>query len=60
MEGGVGRGRAGEGHCAGIGTPLIIEVTLLRSGGGGGSLAGDDSKNAQFSSAHCLKQVAHV
>ena len=60
MEGGVERGRVGEGCCAGIGTPLIIGATLSRSGGGGGSPAGDDSKNAQFSSAHCQKRVAHV
>ena len=55
MEEGVGRGQAGEGFCAGIGTPLIIGVTLSRSGGGGGSPAGNDSKNAQFSSPHCPK-----
>ena len=60
MEGGVGRGRVGEGCCAGIGTPLIIGVTLSRLGGGGGSPAGDNSKNAWFSSAHCPKRVTYV
>ena len=53
MEGGVGRRQVGEGCCTRIGIPLIIGVILLRSGGGGGSPAGDNSKNAQFSSAHC-------
>ena len=60
MEGGVGRGQVGEGHCAEIGTPLIISITLSRSEDEGGSPAGDDSKNALFSSAHCPKQVAHI
>ena len=53
MEGGVEKGQVREGCCARIGTPLIIGVILSRSGGGSGSPAGDDPKNAQFSSAHC-------
>ena len=55
IEGRVGRGQAGDGCCAGIGTSLIIGVMFSRSGGGGGSPAGDDSKNARFSSAYCSK-----
>ena len=51
-EGGVRRGQDGEGLLGGIGAPHIMGVTLSKSGGGGGRLAGDASKNALFVSAH--------